>query len=229
MKILIIEDDPKILEIMRDCCRREKFTVESAQDGLSGFNKAKERHYDVIILDVMLPKKSGFEIISGLRALEIHTPILVVSARSMVEDRVLGLDLGADDYLIKNFSSEEFLARIKSLFRRGRLSQSIHQRGNNILRQGDLVVNLSTMQVHRENRPIQLSRKEMGILIELMRRKNKVISREQLIQAIWGERDAEVLSNTIDAHIKTLRAKIDRPFRSNMIKTVRGFGYMIEG
>ncbi len=221
MKVLIVEDDLKIQALIAEGLTQERFTIDTCNDGEAAFSKAKDRKYDVIVLDIMLPKKSGFEVISGLRAIGIKTPILAISARTTVEDRVLGLDLGADDYLVKNFSLAELVARVKSLMRRKGSEAS------NLLKCNDLIVNLSSMKVARGGTNIELTKKELGILIELMQKKNSVVDRQTLVEAVWGDRDADVMSNTIDVHIRMLRAKIDKPFGSDLIKTVRGYGYII--
>ena len=222
MKILIIEDNLDCAELMREAFVRESFTVDQAYDGLSGFRKSKRRVYDLIVVDVMLPHKSGFEIVSSLRSINNTTPILMVSGRGMVEDQILGLNLGADDYLVKGFDNRELLARAKALIRRKGRS------GKNILRHGDLVINFSSMQARRNEVDIRLSRKEMAILIHLLRHKNRIVSRENLTESVWGEYQTALNPNTIDSHIKSLRKKLDRPFDQALIKTIRGFGYIIE-
>lgn len=224
MKVLLVDDDPRVLELLSVCLVRENFTVERAQNGEEALEKARNGVFDVIILDIMLPKQTGFEVISALRAIGNNTPILAISARSMIEDRVKGLNLGADDYLVKNFAVPEFIARVKSLMRRPTTPQS---RRSNVLRCQDLVVNMSDMSVSRGGKEIYLSRKEMGILIELMRSKNKITGREHLIRKVWGDREIDVMSNTIDVHIRMLRGKIDRKGSESLIKTLRGRGYIM--
>ena len=223
MKALIVDDHPAIVEMLRKVLRSEKFTVDTAVDGEEAFDKAKVGRYDIILLDIMLPKKMGFEVISGLRALGVSTPILVISARGLVEDRVRGLDLGADDYLVKGFSLEEMMARVKNLVRRK------EGKRNNVFRCGDIVLDFTNMRVQRQGQDIHLSRKEFGILLELIKRKNVVVSRQELIELVWGESDMQVFSNTVDVHIRLLRDKVERPFGGpKLIQTLRGYGYMIK-
>ena len=222
MKALVVDDHPAILEMLAKVLRSEKFTVDTAGDGEDAFAKARDRKYDIILLDIMLPKKMGFEVISGLRALGIKTPILVISAKGLVEDRVRGLDLGADDYLIKGFSLEEMVARVKTLVRRK------DGKRNNVFRCGDLILDFTNMKVQRHGKDISLSRKEFGILLELIKRKNLVVSRQELVELVWGEADMQVFSNTVDVHIRSLRGKVDGPFDVKLITTLRGYGYMIK-
>lgn len=222
MKILIVEDEELCLSLILQALKPQKYTIDFSRNGNEGFEKARTNKYDAILLDVMMPGKTGFEILSGLRALNIKTPVMILSGRSMVEDKVLGLNLGADDYMTKNFAPQELIARINNLIRR------TPQTGKNILRHKDLVINFSNMQISRQETILSLSRKEIGILTELLKHKNKVRSRQELISAVWGDRDIEVDSNTIDVHIKSLRSKIDRPFPEALITTVRGFGYIVQ-
>jgi len=223
MKALVVDDHPAIVEMLMRTLEREKFTVDTALDGNMAFEKAKTRKYDVILLDIMLPGKCGFEFISGIRALGINTPILVVSARGMVEDKIRGLDLGADDYLVKGFSLEEMMARVKNLMRRKSGKRS------NIFRCGDLCLDFSNMEVLRRGKKIYLSRKEFGILLELIKRKDCIVTRKELIDLVWGEEGEKVVSNTVEAHIRLLRKKIDYPFEGErLIQTMRGYGYMLK-
>ncbi|MDH3324699.1 MAG: response regulator transcription factor [Candidatus Peregrinibacteria bacterium] len=224
MKVLVVDDDNRVIEIITRSLKAENFVVDFALDRKNGFDKAKNNKYDVIVLDIMLGqdgKNSGFDIISGLRALGINTPILIVSSRTLIEDRILGLDLGADDYLIKNFSPAELVARVKALLRRRNVRRS------NVLKCGKITINLSNLSVIRNDQQIKLSKKEFGILVELVRRKNTVVTREELIESTWGDSEKSVLSNTIDVHIRSLRGKIDKPFKKKLIKTIRGYGYTV--
>ena len=224
MKVLIADDDATMVEMCSKTLARSKFTVDVAMDFESTFQKARTKKYDVIILDLMFAderKKTGFDIIAGLRAMDIETPILTISARSMVQDRIKSLDLGADDYLVKTFSLNELVARTKALMRR-RTS-----RRSNILRCSGLTIDFSKLEVMRENTSIKLSKKEFGILTELVKNKNTVVTRDDLFEKVWGERDIDVLSNTMDVHIRSLRSKIDKPFPGkNLIQTIRGYGYL---
>jgi len=222
MRILIVEDNPDLLDVMQLVLNRQQFEVDTASDGDTAFLKARENAYDLILLDLTLPGKSGFEIITALRSLQIKTPILVVSGRSMVEDRIQALNLGADDYLLKDFAPEELLARIKSVIRRSQ-GQS-----KNIYTCANLTLNLSDMVVRRGSRLLTLTRKEFVLLTEMIRRKGKVTSKEVLVQAAWGEDLNQVMSNKLNVHMKQLRTKIDDPFKHKLIHTRRGFGYKLE-
>ena len=222
MKILIVEDHLDLLEIMQITLSRQNFMVDSATDGDTAFQKARDNQYDLILLDLTLPGKSGFEIITALRSLQVMTPILVVSGRSMVADRIQALNLGADDYLLKDFSHQELLARVKSVIRRS------HGDAKNIYTCGNLTLNLSDMVVRRGSQLLTLTKKEFILLTELIRRKGKVTPTEVLIQAAWGENGNQVLSNKLNVHIRQLRKKIDEPFKHALIHTRRGFGYKLE-
>ena len=223
MKILVVDDQPKIVEVVATALRREHFAVDTAADGEEGLQKAQKNAYDAIVLDIMMPKKSGFEVISALRITNVQTPILVISSKVLVKERVHSLNLGADDYLIKNFSLEEMVARVKALIRRRHFLRS------NVLKCRDVRINLSDLSVKKGEKEIHLSKKEFGILVELVKRKNTVVSRETLLESVWGEHDAEVLSNTVDVHIRTLRGKLREKSEKNpLIKTIRGYGYSIK-
>ena len=221
MRVLVAESDFDLVESIAERLRSESFVVESCSNGETVMQKTKETRYDVLILDLLLPGRSGFEVVSALRSLGDKTPILMTSARRSVEDRVLGLNLGADDFLEKNFSLAEMVARIKSLIRRK------SSEATNMLRHQDLVVNLSNMQVMRSGASIYLTRKEVGILVELLRYKGKIISRESLMNSVWGEEIELEYSSTLDTHIRTLRKKVDRPYKNKLIQTVRGYGYLM--
>ncbi len=222
MNVLVADDDKRIIKMLSKILVGEHFTVDTALDGKEAFEKAKTKKYELIVLDLMMPKKSGFDIIKALRVLKVSTPILVISARLLVEDRVYALNLGADDYLVKNFALKEFVARAKSLIRRSA------NKSTNILRCGDLVVNFSDMMVYRKQSPIYLSKKEFNILMVLLKKKNAIVTREELIQSVWGKDMDKVPSNTLDVHIRFLRKKISLPSdKKNLIRTFRGRGYML--
>lgn len=199
----------------------EKFDCDMAHDGETAFRMAKEGKYGVILLDLAIPERHGYDVIAGLRAVGVRTPILIISARSFVEDRVRGLDLGADDYLVKNFSLQELTARVKSLLRRTAGSSS------NILRCGDLTLNLTDMRVMRAGRTIRIPRKEFAILACLLRSKNSAVSRDALLREIWGEVHQLRKSNILDVQIRSLRRHVDDGHPKKLIHTVRGHGYMI--
>lgn len=222
MNILIVEDHPDLLEVMRLSLESQKFIVETATNGDDAFTKARDNQYELILLDLTLPGKSGFEIITALRSLQVLTPILVVSGRTMVEDRIQALNLGADDYLIKDFSHQELIARVKSVIRRSK------GEAKNIYNCGNLTLNLSDMVVRRGSQLIMLTRKEFILLTELIRRKGKTTPTEVLVQAAWGEAVNQATSNKLNVHIRALRQKIDAPFKNPLIHTHRGFGYKLE-
>lgn len=223
MKVLLVEPDFALCESITDRLTRDNFVVETCNHGDQALEMMQRFRYDVLVLDLLLPGKSGFEVVSALRSIGNKTPILMTSARTCVEDRIRGLNLGADDFLVKAFSFAELIARIKSLIRRKSSAAS------NLLRSGDLVVNLSNMQVVRRGIPLALTRKEAGILITLMRNKGKVIAREDLLDAVWGGGAVDLrYSNTLDVHIRTLRQKVDRPYKKKLIRTVRGHGYCVD-
>ena len=218
MRVLVVDDDRTVADLLSRKLKQEHFVVDIAYDGDEAFFRAQKDEYDVIVLDIMLPKRSGFDIIRGLRTLGIGTPILAISALGSVEDRVMGLDMGADDYLVKNFSLSEFIARVKSLMRR---KTAISR---NILHYKDILVDFSSMTVRQRGQIVSLTRKEFGLLTELLRHKNTTLSREELLDLLWPTSKEKPASNTIDAHIKMLRKKFGR---SLSIESVRGVGYLL--
>lgn len=221
MKILIIEDNERILDLLETYLSQNNFCVEVESDGELGFEKAKNENYDLVLLDLMLPNRTGFEIITGLRTLRVKTPILVISARDMVGDRIKALDLGADDYLVKDFDLKELVARAKTLIRRS--SGKIH----NVFRCRNLSLDITNMIARRSSKLIKLTRTEFRVLEILIRNKNKVVPSEDLMKTIWGESAGDSISNKLHVHIRLLRGKVDDPYEQHLIKTIRGFGYMI--
>ena len=222
MKILVAEDEHKIANLLKQGLEQEKFTVDVAYDGKEGYDLAYEDSYDLIILDRLLPKMDGLTICKKLREKEIHVPILMLTAKAQIIDRVEGLENGADDYLTKPFAFEELLARIKALSRRPHTSVS------KSLQVSDLILDLDNFEVRRESQKISLSSKEFSLLEYLMRNQNKILTKEQIINHVWSY-DSDVLPNTVEVFIGYLRNKIDKPFtkRKNLIHTKRGFGYKI--
>ena len=222
MKILVVEDEHKIANSIKKGLEQEIYTVDIAYDGEDGYDLASSEDYDVIVLDLMLPKKNGLSICEDLRKEQIHTPILILTARSEVEDRVKGLNLGADDYLPKPFAFSELLARVKALTRRPKESL------DNILNVDDLILNTQIFEVKRGKDKIDLSKTEYSLLEFLMRNKDKILTKDQITSHVWNY-DADILPNTIEVYVGYLRNKIDRPFPKspNLIHTVRGFGYKI--
>jgi two-component system copper resistance phosphate regulon response regulator CusR len=221
MRILVVEDEHKIAQALKDGLEQESYAVDVAYDGEAGLNTALSDDYDLIILDVMLPKLNGFEVCQKLRAATNHTPVLMLTARSQDRDIVQGLNTGADDYLAKPFSFEVLLARVKALLRRP--PDSLGE----VLRVADLSLDTVAKQVERAGRPIKLSAKEYALLEYLLRNQNKVLSKNNIITHVW-DFDANILPNTVEVFIAYLRAKVDKPFNGPpLIQTVRGFGYKL--
>jgi DNA-binding response OmpR family regulator len=222
MKVLVVEDEHKIANAIKQGLIQENFAVDVAYDGTEGYDLAVSEEYDLIILDRLLPGIEGLEICKKLRDQKIHTPILMLTAKGQISDRVEGLDGGADDYLVKPFAFEELLARIKALGRRPRKTLET------TLRIADLSLNIKTYEIKRGSIPIQLSRKEFVLLEYLMRHKNKILTKQQIIDHVWSY-ESDILPNTIEVYVGYLRNKIDKPFEKSpeLIHTVRGFGYKI--
>jgi DNA-binding response OmpR family regulator len=223
MHILVVEDEQRLAFLLRRVLLEERHTVDLAYDGQTGLDLALSDTYDVVILDVMLPGLDGLEVCRQMRAERIMTPVLMLTARGAVEDRVVGLNVGADDYLVKPFAMEELLARINALLRRrDRRFDEIPQ-----LSAGDLTLDLVRHEARRASRVIELTAKEFALLEYLMRHPGQVLTRTQIIDAVWRY-DLEALSNVVDIYIHYLREKIDHGFSHALIKTVRGVGYKIE-
>lgn len=220
MRILIIEDEIKIANAIKRALELQSYAVDTANDGITGLDLALGEEFDLIILDLMLPGIDGIEICKKIREQDIHTPILMLTAKGQVSDKVSGLDIGADDYMIKPFSFEELFARIRALIRRPRKLQDA------VLKIKDLELDPSHFIVKRAQTIISVSLKEFALLEYLMRNKNTIQSREKIIAHVWNY-ESDVLPTTVEVHIKHLRDKIDTPFKSNLIRTVRGRGYTI--
>ncbi len=221
MKILLAEDQKTLNTIIKERLSNQGFIVDAVYDGQQTIDILAYTTYDVIVLDIMMPIKNGLEVLTYLRKNNHQTPVLLLTAKDKVEDRVKGLSLGADDYLIKPFAFEELVARIQALSRRG--NQAIQE----TLTCLDLTINTTTHEVKRGNVDIQLSKKEYLIVEYLIRHKNEVVSRERL-ENVTSDYDYEGYSNVIDVFIKMIRKKIDHPFEQKLIHTVRGFGYMMK-
>ena len=221
MRILVIEDNHRLSSSLAANLAHEGYSVDAAYDGQEGQDLAELTPYDLIILDILLPKKDGLQVCRDLRRRRIHTPILLLTARDGVEDRVQGLDCGADDYLVKPFAMRELLARLRALLRR----QSPYTNGR--LEIGDLVVDPVTHTVEREGRSIDLTPKEFALLEFLLYHPNQVVTRELIEQHIWNY-DFESESNVIDVYVRRLRRKIDDPFATKVLTTVRGVGYRLQ-
>lgn len=222
MRILVVEDEHRIANTIKKGLEQERYAVDVAYDGAYGFDLASSEEYDVIILDLMLPGMDGITFCRQLRGENIHTPVLILTAKGQIQDKVEGLDSGADDYLTKPFSFEELLARIRSLLRRPKNANST------ILVTEDLQLDPKLWLVQQDNKPIQLSGKEFSLLEYLMRNTGKVLTKEQIIDHVW-DYDADILPNTVEVYIRNLRNKIDKPFKGKkpLIQTIRGFGYKI--
>lgn len=222
MKILIVEDETKLAQALLQGFKERGDTADWAEDGNLGLEMAREGSYDAAILDVMLPGKDGFEILGALRKAGSTMPIVMLTARSGVDDRIRGLDLGADDYLPKPFDFKELLARLRAVTRRPAVE--IRQ----VLTVGDLELNLQTREVHRAGKLIELTAKELGILEYLMRRKGLVLTRTMILENAWTSDYAyDGGSNIVEVYINFLRKKIDQGQAVKLIQTVRGAGYTI--
>ena len=221
MRVLVVEDEHKIANSIKRGLEQEAYAVDVAYDGKEGFELAQSGDFDVIILDRLLPAMDGIVLCRQLRKLHIHTPILILTAKKQVLDKVEGLNAGADDYLAKPFTFIELLARIKALTRRPRTAVGT------ILSIADLTVDTIMYEVKRAGKRIQLSTKEFALLEYLMRHQNKIFTKDQIINSVWNY-DANILPNTVEVYIGYLRSKIDKSFDGpSLIHTVRGFGYKI--
>ncbi|MCI8319186.1 MAG: response regulator transcription factor [Lachnospiraceae bacterium] len=220
MRILIAEDEKDLNALLKKRLEEQSYSVDACFDGQEAIDYIACTEYDVIMLDIMMPKKSGLEVLKALRQKNRRTPVLLLTAKDSIEDRVIGLDAGADDYMVKPFAFEELLARIRVMLRKhsGQLS--------NLLRAGNLTMDLSSHTVTRGEQKIVLSAKEFALLRYLMMNQGNVLSRDQIEQHIWNY-DYAGSSNMVDVYIRYLRKKIDDPFSSKLIHTVRGTGYVL--
>jgi two-component system, OmpR family, copper resistance phosphate regulon response regulator CusR len=221
MKILIVEDEAKAAAYLRNGLVENGFAVDISAEGDDGLHLALTASYDLIILDVMLPNRDGWFVLSRLRAAERLTPVLFLTARDTVADRVKGLELGADDYLVKPFAFSELLARVRSVLRRGPARQ------HDVVRIGDLDVDLVRHQAVRGGHRLELTSKEFLLLSLLVRRTGDVLSRTVIAEQVW-DMNFDPGTNVIDVHVRRLRAKVDDPFERKLIRTVRGQGYVLE-
>jgi two-component system response regulator ArlR len=222
MRILIVEDEVHLAEALTQILRKNNYSVDAAYDGEAGLDNALSNIYDVIILDIMLPKVDGITILKEIRKEGIATPVILLTARGEISDRVVGLDSGADDYLAKPFATEELLARIRALSRRkGEVLQS------NTLKFGDVELNAATLKLSRDSKEVKLILKESELLELLISRKNSATSKEIIIEKLWGF-DAEVEHNNVEVYISFLRKKLTHLSSDVIINTVRGVGYMLE-
>ncbi|MBI2473278.1 response regulator transcription factor [Candidatus Uhrbacteria bacterium] len=219
MKILVVEDEPKLNKGLVTGLQNRGYAVDFAFDGEEGEKLARVNEYDVIILDVMMPKRDGLEVCRSLRAFGVQTPVLFLTARDSVEDKVMGLDLGADDYLVKPFSFEELVARIRSLLRRPIQTES------DLLLLDDLQLDTRSQTVKIKDKQLDLTLREYGILEYLLRNKNNLVTREDLLTHVW-DRFFDSFSNVVDVHLKNLRKKLP-PAYAKRIQTVWGKGYRL--
>ena len=220
--ILIIDDERELLEKLNSVLMSEHYTVETAADGREGLEKVWNDTYDLILLDIMLPGMDGLEVLSEIRAAGILTPVLMLTAKGDIKDKITGLNLGADDYLAKPFSLGELLARIRALLRRGNT-------GNPILEVGGIRLNTVSREVTKDGEPLAITTKEFALLEFLLHNRGRAISRFTLAEHVWGDNfDPFRMSNFIDVHMKNLRKKLNSPEQESVIKSIRGFGYLIE-
>ena len=221
MRILVVEDEVNLNDIIVKKLKLEHYGVDSCFDGKEALDYIFSAEYDVILLDIMLPKLDGFEVLKRIRNKNIKTPVLLLTARDGIEDRVQGLDFGADDYLVKPFAFDELLARIRVLLRRNTDNAS------NIFTLSNLTVNCNSHEVFRDNTSIKLSTREFTILEYMIRNKEKVLSREKIEQHIW-DYNYEGGTNVVDVYIRYLRKKVDDNFSPKLIHTIRGIGYILK-
>ena len=220
MRVLVVEDDPKLGPVLVRGLATDAIAADLVTTGREAIIRAGATDYTVIVLDVMLPDLDGFQVCRALRKDNTFAPVLMLTARDAIDDRVQGLDSGADDYLVKPFSFVELLARVRAMSRRGPIQRTV------MLEVGDLRLDSARHQVWRGDTPIDLSRKEYAILEALMRHAGDVLSRFDLLEQVWGY-DYENRSNIVEVYIRYLREKIDRPFGRNTLQTVRGVGYRV--
>ncbi len=223
MRILVIEDEKKIAKAIEKGLEDERYDVTVTHTGEEGYFLATTQSFDLVLLDLMLPGRDGIEILKSLRDQDIGTPVLILTARDAVEDRVLGLDTGADDYLVKPFAFPELVARIRALTRRGRPENALR------LKLSELKLDCVTKKVTRGGQEISLTSREFELLEYLMRHQGHAVSREMLARDVWKvEERATPLDNVIDVHIARLRKKVDSPFEKSLIQTIRGVGFTLE-
>lgn len=223
MRVLVVEDERKLAQVLAAALQTEHYDVIVARTGDEGFSRATAEAFDLIVLDLMLPGRNGLEILQTLRQRHLQTPVLILTARDGLEDRVLGLDSGADDYLVKPFAVAELLARIRALLRRGRPLESL------CLKAGDLELDLVTRRAVRGDRLLDLTVREFELLEYLLRHQGRMVSREMLAREVWREpRRATPLDNVIDVQIARLRRKVDPEAAPRLIHTVRGVGFVLQ-
>ena len=218
MRILVVEDEIKIAQAIKRALETQKYSVDVAHDGIKGYDLAIGEEYDLIILDIMLPRMDGISICKKIREAGIATSVMMLTAKGQITDKVTGLNVGADDYMVKPFSFEELFARVRALIRR-----TIGER-KTVFKIGDLMLDTTTFKVKNKEKTVKLSTREFAILEYLMQNKNRIISKDQLIAHAWNY-DTEVMLNVVEVHIKHIRDKLGK---KEIIKTVRSRGYIIE-
>jgi two-component system copper resistance phosphate regulon response regulator CusR len=221
MKLLLIEDEPKTAAYLKKGLAEHGFVLDIVADGSSGLERVQSAEYDLLILDIMLPRLDGWSVLSQMRSTRNQTPVLVLTARDAVEDRVKGLNLGADDYLVKPFAFSELLARIHTILRRGPARQV------QVFRVGDLEIDILRQRATRGTTRLDLTPKEFALLSLFARRAGQVLSRTSIAEQVWDLNfDSE--TNVVDVHVRRLRSKVDDPFEAKLIHTVRGVGYVLD-
>ena len=222
MRILVVEDEEKIARALRTGLESDGFSVQVAETGEDGFFLASTEPFDLVILDLMLPGRDGMQVLAALRQKGVSTPVLILTSKDTVRDRVRGLDAGADDYLIKPFAFSEFLARVRALLRRGK------SEAGDRLRLGDLELDAAGRTALRGGKEMSLTAREFDLLEYLLRRSGTVVSREMLARDVWQETERYTpLDNVIDVHVAHLRKKLDEPFKKRLLHTVRGVGFVL--
>jgi Response regulators consisting of a CheY-like receiver domain and a winged-helix DNA-binding domain len=219
--LLVIEDEPSLLKIITKRLKEEGYGVDSAKDGREGENYISSAEYDCIILDIMIPFQDGLTLLRKIRAKNISAPVLLLTAKDSISDRVTGLDSGADDYLVKPFSFDELLARVRAMLRRHK------DKKDTVLSIGDLKMDTITRQVQRAGREIELTSKEYSILEYFLRNKNRVLTKSQIAEHVWNY-DFEYNSNIVEVYVRYLRRKMDEEFKNKLIHTIRGGGYVLK-
>jgi len=220
MRILVVEDEKKVASFIERALAAERYVVDAVHDGKTGLARLKEGRYDLAVLDVMLPGRDGLAVLRDARAAGLKLPILLLTARDAIADKVAGFDHGADDYLTKPFDVAELLARVRALLRRGTAAQP------SVLRLGDLSLDVATREVRRGDRKIELTAREHALLEFLLRHPGRVLSRALIAQHVWGV-DFDTMTNVIDVYVRYLREKIDADFEPKLLHTVRGVGYVL--
>ena len=221
MRILVVEDEAKVASFIRRALEEESYAVDACNDGAAGLDLARAGCYDLIILDLMLPGMPGLEVLKAMRKEQVAAPVLILTARSELDQKVKGLDAGADDYLTKPFAIEELVARVRALLRRGTGEVA------GVLQVEDLVLNPATREVARGGRRIELTTKEYALLEYLMRNAGRVLTRPMIAEHVWNQ-DFDTFTNVIDVYVNYLRNKIDRGQERKLIQTVRGSGYTLK-